>query len=385
MHEYGRMLVVLTYSNVTSGIHSRPSLSTIIGNLLWFTGALSIAGLPAQSAFAGPPQDPGSPPKEWHDAVRISSFGERPAFSPDGTRVAFIGKSFGDAYEIELRTGKIRNLTSHTPHQGVMRVQYLASGDYLITAPRIYSGPESRTAGELWVLDKNLERGLMPLDQPVSEGVAVSRSRNRVAFTVSALPFDPANPLKSRFYTADITYVGSVPQLVHRQEVVPATACDGETQDFRNDDQEVTVSCYVWPNERFGFGAAAYGIKLRTGELIKYRDISAEYNEIEGVAPDGTWTTVECSERAKGGPNVGLAEVINNAELFLNPLDLCRLEMKPDGAVTILFRATQEGSTRKANNPVVSPDGQWMAFGSSDSRHKAVGGGEGIYVLKLFE
>ena len=45
-------------------------------------------------------------------ATMLSAFGERAAFSPNGTRIAFVGKSYGDAYEIELATGHVRNLTS---------------------------------------------------------------------------------------------------------------------------------------------------------------------------------------------------------------------------------------------------------------------------------
>jgi hypothetical protein len=337
------------------------------------------------SALAQSPQASEHKQKEWSDAVQLSSFGERPAFSPDGTRVAFVGKSFGDAYEIDLQTRKMRNLTGHAPHQGVLRVQYLSSGDFLITAPRMHTGSESRGTAELWVLDKNLERGLQPLDQRVSEGVAVSRIRDRLAYTLAASSFNPKDPLKARFYTADIAYEGGTPKLVNKREVVPDKPCSGETQDFRDSDRELTVSCYEWPSARYGFGAGAYGINLATQALIRYRDLPGEYNEIEGVAPDGRWSAVECSQRAAGGPNVGLAEVSKNPAPFLNPLDICRLEMEPGGKLTVLFNATEPGATRKANNPVVSPDGKWMAFASSDSRYKEVGTGDGIYLLRVRE
>jgi len=70
----------------------------------------------------------------------LVSFGERPAFSPDGTRIAFIGKSYGDAFELDLRTGKTRNLTSHTPNSGFLRVMYLPDGSYLLLGPRKMGG-----------------------------------------------------------------------------------------------------------------------------------------------------------------------------------------------------------------------------------------------------
>ena len=34
------------------------------------------------------------------DYQRLTSFGERPSWSPDGRRIAFMEKSFGDAFEI---------------------------------------------------------------------------------------------------------------------------------------------------------------------------------------------------------------------------------------------------------------------------------------------
>jgi WD40 repeat protein len=58
------------------------------------------------------------------------------AISPDGTRIAFMGKSFGDAFEIDLSTKMTRLLTGHFHHEGFLRVQYLPNGDFfLIGAP----------------------------------------------------------------------------------------------------------------------------------------------------------------------------------------------------------------------------------------------------------
>ncbi|RYE58277.1 MAG: hypothetical protein EOP18_01445, partial [Rhizobiaceae bacterium] len=74
------------------------------------------------------------------DAIQLSSFGGRAAFSPDGRKIAFVGKTYGDAYEIDIATRKLRNLTHGIPHQGIMRIQYLPNGDFLVTAPRVHQG-----------------------------------------------------------------------------------------------------------------------------------------------------------------------------------------------------------------------------------------------------
>jgi hypothetical protein len=126
------------------------------------------------------------------DAKLLSPFGGRAAFSPDGKRVAFVGKTYGDAYEIEIATGKVRNLTRDIPHQGIMRIQYLPNGDYLVTAPRKHIGPNTRAHLEMWVLDKALQRWLQPLGEQVFEGIALSRQRNLIAWTVIDPELRPA-------------------------------------------------------------------------------------------------------------------------------------------------------------------------------------------------
>ena len=73
-------------------------------------------------------------------AEMLSPFGGRAAFSPDGKKIAFVGKTYGDAYEIDIATRAVRNLTRGFPHQGIMRIQYLPNGDFLVTAPRIHNG-----------------------------------------------------------------------------------------------------------------------------------------------------------------------------------------------------------------------------------------------------
>ena len=38
--------------------------------------------------------------------TRLTSFGERASWSPDGTRIAFMSKSFGDAFVVDAATGR---------------------------------------------------------------------------------------------------------------------------------------------------------------------------------------------------------------------------------------------------------------------------------------
>src|SRR5688572_25943397 len=86
---------------------------------------------------------------------QLTRFGERAEFSLDGRRVLFLSKTFGDAMEVEIDTGIIRNLTSHYPHYGYTRALYLSNGDILLSGPTEFN-PENtgqaRTNSWLFVL-----------------------------------------------------------------------------------------------------------------------------------------------------------------------------------------------------------------------------------------
>lgn len=340
---------------------------------------LTCAMLSAPAASSLAREDMSAPPYSLADAKRLSSFGERPAFSPDGKRLAFVGKTFGDAFEIELATGKLRNLTAGIPHQGILRIQYLANGDYLVTAPHVYRDRSSRFDSELWVLDKGLTKGLQPLGQPVFEGVAVSRISGKIAWLEMGPDFEKPRIENGQYIvpnsekgtliirTGDLVYENGVPALVNRREVLRRSLpeCGAEPQDFRSQDRELTMSCATAPKDD-GVFASALGLDLASGQLTIFRSEDREYNEIEGIAPDESWALVECGPRTRSG---------------IGPLDLCRLELRPHGAMTPLV-VTPRPSTRKTTNGVVSPDGRWIAFQAADSRAE-YGVGDGIYLLRI--
>ena len=107
-------------------------------------------------------------PTSWTDTdfplyiERLTHFGERPDWSPDGKRLLFLEKMYGDVFEIELATGVIRPLTHHYFHNGYTRALYLANGDILLSGSKAFN-PEAphdsrfRTP-ELWVLNKSLDK-----------------------------------------------------------------------------------------------------------------------------------------------------------------------------------------------------------------------------------
>lgn len=48
-------------------------------------------------------------PPPFHD--KLLDYGERPYWSPDGRRIAFVDKHYGDICEIDVETREVRNLT----------------------------------------------------------------------------------------------------------------------------------------------------------------------------------------------------------------------------------------------------------------------------------
>jgi Tol biopolymer transport system component len=111
-------------------------------------------------------------------------------------------------------------------------------------------------------------------------------------------------------------------------------------------------------------------VHLETGKVTAYRKLDGEYNEPEGISPDGEWTLVESSREQ--GPD-------RQTDRFI---DIWKLRLEPGS--TDFVRLTRWGDTRgyKASNPVVSPDGKWAAFQSARNDEPA-GVGHGIFLLKL--
>ena len=90
---------------------------------------------------------------------QLTYFGERADISPDNQRVAFMAKSFGDAFVIDLKTRAIRCLTCSVRGAAFLRIMHLVSGDYILIGPERYKDLRtSRSAeNELWFL--SLQQG----------------------------------------------------------------------------------------------------------------------------------------------------------------------------------------------------------------------------------
>ena len=299
---------------------------------------------------------------------RVTWFGERADFSHDGKRILFLEKTFGDVYEVELASGIIRAMTHHYPHYGYTRALYLANGDILLSGPDKLDPRkpgDARAQCWLYVLDKSLSKPALPLGSKCSEGPAVSRKRLHIAWTHVAAEYSEMEPGSSRMQEADIVYENGAPKLVHQRVIIESKdlpfRCTMETQNFvPPDEKQLTFSAYGYR------GTDVCVVDLATRKVANLTNSPGEYDEPEGIFPDGQFTLVECDKQNKQGSSY---------------VDLWKLRMDGGGyAERLTFFSDYPGY--KASNPVVSDDGRYLAFQMAKSKDPA-GVGYGIFLYDV--
>lgn len=298
--------------------------------------------------------------------TQLTAFGERASWSPDGRRIAFMSKSFGDAFAVDVGTRMIRLLT-HYPNAGFLRVQYLPNGDLFLIGARTFTDINSTRSRdqEMWVLPADGKGRPFPLEHKISEGVAISRKTQKIAWSNTRGQYpDILAEGESVIYTADIVEEGGRRRLANKKEVLRAKTpeCTLEAQDFRRNDTELVYTCYRSPF------ADVFGIDLNTSKIATYRKIPDEYNEVEGIFPDGEYALVESSRE----------QIKQNS----NYIDIWKLRLEPNSSDFVRMTRWGDYPGYKASNPVVSPDGRTIAFQSARSSDPA-GVGYGIFLLKI--
>jgi len=288
---------------------------------------------------------------------QVTHFGQRADFSHDGKRILFLERTFGDVYEVELETGIIRPMTHRYFHEGYTRALYLANGDILLSGARQFDANDpwvsrSEKNAELWVLKKDLSGPPVALGEKCSEGPAVSRRSMRIAWTQGGA-----------FYMADIAYKDSKPRLTNRKKILDKRDLPFETgletQNFRPpDEKELIFSAYGYQ------GTEVMGLDIETGNVVNYSQAPDQYDEPEGIFPDGKYTLVECDKHNRKGTQY---------------IDIYKLAL--DGSARI-ERVTlfSNYAGYKASNPVVSDDGRYMAFQVA-KRGDMAGVGRGILIF----
>lgn len=334
----------------------------------WLLGVAIVVCIP--QLYSGQAKKGGNPEDDLPSNItQLTGFGERASWSPDGKRIAFMAKSFKDAFEIDLKTKLTRLLTGHFYHEGFLRIQYLPNGDFFLIGAKKFTDIRTTRSRdqEMWVMKADARTSPVLLNHKISEGVAISRKQMKIAWSNTHGQYpDQLAQGESVIYIADIVYKDAVPALTNKKELMRAKGpeCTLEAQDFRNNDTELVYTCYRSPF------ADVLGVDLNTGKVTTYRKIPDEYNEVEGIYPDGKYTLVE-SSREQGGPDRQNSKYV----------DIWRLKLEANS--TDFVRVTRWGDYDgyKASNPVVSPDGEWIAFQSARSVDPA-GVGYGIFLLK---
>src|SRR5687767_4979864 len=229
---------------------------------------LLIAFLLVQAALAARKQ--GSPLDHLPaDTEILTYFGERADFSPDNQRIAFMAKSFGDAFVIDLKTRVIRCLTCTVPGAAFLRIMHLSDGNYILIGPEKFSDIQTsrRRDNELWFLSKEPGSKPVKLGQKMSEGAAISKKNMRMAWSEMNAQFPDLPRDYSRLVVADIELSGGTANLTNKKTVYESkdASCRLEAQDFYDNDSKMTFTCY----RPKGLGGVM-GLDLKTGKVTDF-------------------------------------------------------------------------------------------------------------------
>jgi hypothetical protein len=347
---------------------------------LWFAcAAIAAFAEPAASQSVNMPGGPvpakfsighrsGDPLIDLPPATRlISPFGERAVISPDGTKIAFVSKMLGDAFEYDIRTGTTRNLTVHMPHAGFFRVHYLHDGSYILTGARRsdQSVDQARENTELFWMDAAAAKPAVALNQRLFEGVALGRRSNMIAWTTispaGVHAFGPGAVGDSKMMVGEVEVSGGTARLknIRTLKTIALSECVMEAQDILPDDSAVTGPCYDMAR-----GHKAWSIAVADGKVTNYPLPPNLYGEVEGLFPDGKRTFTECGNDNKIG------------------LDLCILELKANAPRYTRLTYAQDFGNFRYSNPTVSQDGRRVAFQFGFASDPA-GMGRGILLMDL--
>jgi hypothetical protein len=210
----------------------------------------------------------------------------------------------------------------------------------------------------------------------LSEGIAISKISNKVAFSELPAQVPGMPPLDSDLVTAEVDLSTPVPTLINRKVVYTShiESCRLEAQDFYDNDTKMTFTCYdnhdmAAKHEQY---AIVMGIDLATDKVTNFSQAPDTYNEVEGIFPDGQHTFVEGDRHvAQLG---GLHGNMN--------IDIYKLRLDGTGKGFVRLTHFNDWQGFKASNPVISTDGKFMSFQVGHTGEEA-GVGYGVLLYRF--
>jgi len=278
----------------------------------------------------------------------LTDVGQRAEWSLDGSKVLYLTRAGGEVREVDVATGEVREITVRFERPegwGFYRVMALANGDYLLT------GGPARKEAYLQILDGSLEKPPVMLDQVIAEGPAVSRTRMKIAFTER----------QDKIWTADLVYEDEGPRLANRKLIIDNAdvVVDGiryegmvEPQSFRPTEEKELIWAQYGHTPEGVFTSEVMGTHLGTGRTVNYSKAPGQYDEPEGIFPDGRHTLTECDQHDRKGTS---------------RIELYRLLLDGNGKDSVRLTHFSDVEGFRASNPVVRDDGRYIAFQESQS------------------
>ena len=328
---------------------------------------LLVSALALSSCLLQAQRKSGSPIDALPSNIEVlTHFGERADFSPDNQHIAFMDKSFGDAFDLDLKTRVIRCLTCNVPGAVFLRVMHLSNGDYILIGPEKFVDIRASRLrdNELWYLSAKPGSTPVKLGVNMHEGAAISKHSMLISYSEARSDHPEFPEHYSRLMVAQVDLSGPTPKLINEKKVYESSSesCDIESQDFYDNDKKMTFTCY----EPHGM-ASVMGIDLATGAVTNFSKAPGTYNECEGIFPDGEHTAVEGDRQVADYDNIHGSQYI----------DLYKLKLDGTGKDFVRLTHFNDYEGWKASNPVISTDGKLMAFQVARSSD-AAGVGYGI-------
>lgn len=294
----------------------------------------------------------------------LTDFGQRAEWSLDGQKVYFVDSAGGDVWVVEVKTKEVCKIThpSFRPEgHGYYRVLCLSNGNLLLTC-----GPE-RYKLYMQVMDKGLMGPPVNIpDEEINEGPAISRKSMKIAWS----------PDHKKIYSGVIDFQEGYPRIIQKKLIIDNhyIVVDGikyedilEPQNFRPPEEKELIWSQYGKTSKGIFSSEIMGFNLETEEIVNYSRAPEQYDEPEGIFPDGEFTLAECDKHNPVGTS---------------SIDIYRVSLDEENTYYERLTYFSDVEGYRSSNPVVSDDGRMIAFQASIAG-SAAGAGCGLYLFDL--